>query len=344
MYSLASYSKIIEKFKKKNILVIGDVILDQYIQGSVSRISPEAPVPVVVEQNRFYTPGGAANVAQNLKALGAEVVLVSRIGDDLEGRILKEELKKKGVVIESLFVDKNLPTITKVRVLAQHQQIVRIDREKTDELVDKKLFEKICQFIKKHILEFDGIIISDYGKGLITPELVNFVCSLAIQNKKIITVDPKVEHFNYYRQVTSITPNLKEAENAIRNIKITAHAPQELGIRTEKLKTDDDVDLAGKELLKYLDLESLLITLGERGMRLFERGQTPVHISTKAKEVYDVTGAGDAVISAFTLSLTAGANKQQAAEISNFAAGVVVGKLGAATVTAKELVTAIKEY
>jgi D-beta-D-heptose 7-phosphate kinase/D-beta-D-heptose 1-phosphate adenosyltransferase len=210
--------------------------------------------------------------------------------------------------------------------------------------VDKKVFQKIFKLIKDNIKKVDGIILSDYGKGLITPELVHFVCALAIQNKKMITVDPKVEHFNYYRQVTSITPNLKEAENAIRNIKITDPKAYTLGVHTEQLKSDADINLAGQELLKYLDLESLLITLGERGMRLFERGQKPVSISTKAKEVFDVTGAGDAVISAFTLSLTAGANKRQAAEISNFAAGVVVGKLGAVAVTKQELLTAIKEY
>ncbi len=344
MYSFASHKKIISKFHNKKILVIGDVILDQYIRGSVSRISPEAPVPIVLEKERFFTPGGAANVAQNLKALGAKVVLVSRMGDDLEGRVLKNELINKKVDTDGIFIDKKFPTITKVRVLAQHQQIVRIDREKTEESIDKSILDKIFQFIKENMKKVDGVIISDYGKGLITPQLVHFVCGLALQNKKIITVDPKVEHFNYYRKVTSITPNLKEAENAIHNIKITDPKAYVLGVHTEKLKTDADIDLAGKELLKYLDLESLLITLGERGMRLFERGEKPVSISTKAKEVFDVTGAGDAVISTFTLSLTAGANKRQAAEISNFAAGVVVGKLGAVAVTKEELLIAIKGY
>ena len=339
---MSIYNIIISKFNKQNILVVGDLILDQYIKGSVSRISPEAPVPIVVEEESFYTPGGAANVAHNLTSLGAKVSLVGRIGQDEEGQILLKELKKGKVNSAAIFVDPHLPTICKTRVIVQHQQLVRIDREKTTHPADKKITQKIFDFIQKNIDDFGAVIISDYGKGLIDAQLVNFVCSLALEKKKIITVDPKVEHFNFYRRVTAITPNLKETENAIRNIKITSTSPQKFKINVDKLENDEDIDLAGRELVRYLDLKSLLITLGERGMRLFENGQKPVHIHTKAKEIFDVTGAGDTVIALFTLSLAAGATKREAAEIANFAAGIVVGKMGAAAVGQEELMGAME--
>jgi D-beta-D-heptose 7-phosphate kinase/D-beta-D-heptose 1-phosphate adenosyltransferase len=338
---MSTYQQICSKFSRKNILVIGDVILDQYIQGTVSRISPEAPVPVVLEKKSFYTPGGAANVAHNLKGLTAQVTLVGRVGSDPEGQILKRQLKLKGVDVRAIFVDKELPTICKTRVIAQHQQVVRIDREKVNASGNKNIERKIFNFISKNVAAYDAVIISDYGKGLITPELVNFVRAQALSHKKIITVDPKVEHFGYYRNVTAITPNLKEAENAIRNIKITSTSERQLAIHSDKLEDDQDINKAGAELLRYLELDALLITLGERGMRLFEEGKRPVFIETRAQEVFDVTGAGDAVISAFTLSLTAGATKLQASEIANFAGGVVVGKMGAVAVTKEELLNVI---
>lgn len=341
---MSTYNNIIARFNHQKILVIGDIILDQYIKGSVYRISPEAPVPIVFQEEAFYTPGGAANVAKNLRALGARVSLIGRIGQDMEGEILKKELKKEGIDTKTIFVDKNFPTILKTRILAHHQQILRIDREQTHHLDNQDVIRKIFNFIKNSIDKFDAIILSDYGKGIITPHLVSFVRDLAIKKKRIITIDPKVEHFSYYRQVTSITPNLKEVENAIRNIKITSDAPHRLKINTEKLKSNEEINLAGKQLLKYLNLESLLITLGEHGMRLFEKGAKPFAIDTKAKEVFDVTGAGDTVISVFTLALAAGSTKRQAAEMANFAAGIKVGKMGAATVSLEELKEAIKDH
>ena len=339
---MSNFAHIIAKFNKAKILVIGDLILDRYIQGSVSRISPEAPVPVILEEKSFYTPGGSANVANNLSALKAQVSLAGKVGSDADGKILLKELKKKGIDTSGIVVDKNSPTITKTRIMAQHQQVCRIDREDVSASSDRAAHQGLFNFIEKNINKFDAVIVSDYGKGTITPDLINFVRSLALAKKKILTVDPKVEHFSYYKKVTAITPNLEETENAIRNIKITSHAPQNLKINVDRLKTDEDFNLAGNELLKYLDLDSLLITLGEHGMKLFEKGQKPVHIETKVQEVFDVTGAGDTVISVFTLSLTAGASKRQAAELSNFAAGVVVGKMGAATVSQQELLEAVK--
>ncbi len=339
---LKNARSIVAKFKDKCIVVVGDVILDRYIQGSVSRISPEAPVPVVLEETFSYKPGGAANVAHNLSVLGATVVQVARVGIDFEGNLLRRDLKRKGINISGIFSDKNIHTITKTRVIAQHQQVVRIDREKRDARVNKAVDQRIMDFLPGAIKKSDGVIISDYGKGMITPQLVDMIREVALSNRIPLTVDPKVEHFGSYRNVTCITPNLKEAENAIRNIKIREATGQNLDLRTDRLETMADVDLAGKKLLEYLELESLLITLGEHGMRLFERGARPYAIETRAQEVFDVTGAGDAVVSVFTLALTAGASKRQAAELANYAAGVVVGKMGAVAVTPEELLGAIR--
>ncbi len=334
---MKNYKKYVNKFNKQRVLVVGDVILDRYIIGSVSRISPEAPVPVVLEGRSFYTPGGSANVTHNLSSLGAQVTQIGKIGNDFEGQILKRQLKKKGIDIKGIFVDKDVPTITKTRVIAQRQQIVRIDKEKVEKKSSININEKILMFIQAHIDDYDALIVSDYGKGLINQDLINAICPLARKKKKIITIDPKDEHFGYYKKVTAITPNRKEAENAIRNIKISESEGGKLNLSSDRLEGLKDVDNAGLQLLKYLELDSLLITLGEHGMRLFEKGKKPFSIKTRAREVYDVSGAGDTVISVFTLSLATGASKREAADISNYAAGIVVGKMGAVAITKKEL-------
>ncbi|OGX28951.1 MAG: hypothetical protein A2705_03545 [Omnitrophica WOR_2 bacterium RIFCSPHIGHO2_01_FULL_52_10] len=341
---MTQLQSIISKFHRKKIMVIGDIILDQYIQGHVSRLSPEAPVPVVVQEKSFYTPGGAANVAHNLCGLAAQAVLVGRVGNDPEGKILLRELRSKGIDIRGIVIDPTLPTICKTRVIAQHQQVVRIDREKTEDTPNKLVPEKIRNFVRQTLESCDAVILSDYGKGLITPQLVSFVRDLALAKKKIITIDPKVEHFSYYRNVTAITPNLKETENAIRNIKITSTLPEKLEIHSDRLLDNGHIDSAGKELVRYLNLDCLLITLGEHGMRLFEKQKAPVVIKTKAKEVYDVSGAGDTVIATFTLGLSVGAKKKEAADLANLAAGIVVGKLGAVAVTKEELSGAARSH
>jgi len=335
-----TYKDIIAHFKKKTILVVGDIMLDRHIVGSVSRISPEAPVPVVLEQQHTQTVGGAANVGNNLSTLGARVLQTGIVGDDPEGEILRQRLKKKGVDISGIFSDKDYHTVTKTRVIAQHQQVVRIDRERVGVALN---ISRIKTFIAHHVGDVDAVIISDYGKGLITSDLIHVICSQAKKNKVKVLVDPKVEHFNYYRGVTSITPNRREAENAIRNLKIRHDAGRKLNIRSDTLNTNEEINRAGQELLKYLELESLLITLGEHGMRLFEKNKKPCSIPTHAKDIYDVTGAGDAVISVFTLALVAGATKKQAAQLANIAAGIVVGKLGAVAVTGPELIKAARD-
>lgn len=340
--SAATYQRIIKRFKDKHLLVLGDLVLDQYIKGSVSRISPEAPVPVVLQKESFYTPGGAANVGNNLSSLGAKVTMVGKIGDDIEGEILKRELKKRRIGINGIFVDKRVDTIFKTRIIAQHQQVVRLDRERViDNGFDEFQGGVVWPFVRKNFNSFDGVIISDYGKGMIGEELVAKVCALANERGVPITVDPKVEHFQTYGTVTSITPNRKEAENALKNIGL--EQKKALGIVSATLDSPKTIEAAGNGLLDYLKIDSLLITLGEDGMYLFERGKKAFPIPTRAQEVFDVSGAGDTVISVFTLALAAGATKRQAADLSNYAAGVVVGKMGAVAITTAELIKAVKE-
>ncbi len=314
---------------------MGDVILDEYIQGSVDRISPEAPVPVVWANKHTFVPGGAANVANNIRSLGGRICLVGVIGKDKNANILLAELKKRGITTRGIFTDARRHTTVKTRIVAGHQQVVRVDWEHRDSL-SEKLNQRIIKFIRTNIDDFDGIIIEDYGKGVINMQLLRDLICLSRSHKKIIAVDPKEEHFQYYRGVTSITPNRKELENAIRDLRIK-DTTNGFKFNTDKLFTDKDVDSAAAEILKYLDLESLLVTLGEQGMRLFERNGRITHIPTVAQEVFDVSGAGDTVIATFLLALSCGASKLEAAHIANFAAGIVVGKLGTAVTTRKEL-------
>jgi D-glycero-beta-D-manno-heptose-7-phosphate kinase len=317
--------KISARFTGKKILIIGDLILDEFLWGEVSRISPEAPVPVVWVRSESFMPGGAANVANNIRALGGEAYLTGVIGSDGRGRILKELLMTKGLGVEGIVMDTERPTILKTRVIAHHQQVVRIDKEKTESLNPESI-NGIVSYVKKIIKDIDAVIIEDYGKGVITPRLLRDVLKLAKKHKKIVTVDPKEEHFHYYKGVTSITPNHHEASRAI-------------GI---KVKDDRSLLKIGRILLKKLRSESVLVTLGENGMMLFDKNNRITHIPTEAQDVFDVSGAGDTVIGAFTLALASKASMIDAARISNIAAGIVVGKVGIATVTQKELLKRIR--
>lgn len=337
---MSKYNNIIRHFKGKRLLVIGDVVLDQYIKGSVSRISPEAPVPIVLQEESFFTPGGAANVANNLASLGADVTLVSKIGDDIEGNILKRELVKRHIRTTGIFIDSAIDTIFKTRIIAQHQQIVRLDREKPSKTgLDLIKEGKIFPFLRRHLKEFQAVIISDYGKGVIDTRLLAHVHELALRYKLPLVVDPKSEDLREYGQVNCITPNKKEAEAALKNI--SEETRKAFGIRSTKLDDKEDIENNGCGLLNYLGIESILITLGEHGMYLFERNKKPFPIPTMARQVFDVSGAGDTVISVFALCLAAGADKSQAAEIANYAAGIVVGKMGAVAVGLDELKQAI---
>lgn len=331
---------IISKFPRANILVVGDLILDEYVWGSASRISPEAPVPVVWANRRSFAPGGAANVAGNIRSLEGRVCLAGVIGKDKNADILLAQLKKIKIATQGIFGESERSTTLKTRIIAGHQQVVRVDWEDVDSL-SPGLNQKLVKFIEKNIADFDAVIIEDYDKGVINPELLEKLISLARAHRKIITVDPKEEHFHYYRKVTSITPNRKELENAIRNLKMK-DTGNRFRVNDDRLFTDKEIDFAAAEILKYLGLESILVTLGEQGMRLFEKSGSRTHIPTVAQEVFDVSGAGDTVISCFTLALACGANKLQAAHIANFAAGIVVGKLGTAVTTRKELLERIR--
>lgn len=320
-------NKIISKFKDVKILVVGDLILDEFVWGDSSRISPEAPVPVVLVQAQSFMPGGAANVANNISALGGKAYLVGVIGRDERGRLLENLLEQKGVDIEGIISDSDRPTTLKTRVVARHQQIVRIDRENALPINDG-VNREVIEHVKNKIDEMDGIIIEDYGKGVITPKFLKEIVPLAKRHNKIIIVDPKEEHFSYYKGVTAITPNRKEAEVAV-------------GI---KAKDDESLNKIGKRLVEKYRLKVALITLGEHGMLLFERSGKITHIPTVAQEVFDVSGAGDTVIAAFTLALGAKARTIEAAHISNFAAGIVVGKIGVATASPSELKSRIRNH
>ncbi|MDD4954387.1 MAG: D-glycero-beta-D-manno-heptose-7-phosphate kinase, partial [Candidatus Omnitrophica bacterium] len=322
------------------ILVIGDLILDEYIWGEVERISPEAPVPVVWAKKRTFVPGGAANVANNICALDAKVWLLGVTGSDKNSEILRNELKKRGINTRAVFTEPNRHTTVKSRIVAGHQQVVRVDWEHTDSL-PKNLNQKIATFIEKNINGFDAVIIEDYGKGVVNAHLLEELLDITRGNKKIITVDPKEENFQYYRGVTSITPNRRELENAIRNLKIR-DTTNRFRVHSDKILQDKDIELAAREIIKYLSLESLLVTLGEQGMRLFEKSGRVTHIPTVAQEVFDVSGAGDTVISCFTLALSCGASQLEAAHLANFAAGIVVSKLGTAVTNRKELLAKIQ--
>jgi D-beta-D-heptose 7-phosphate kinase/D-beta-D-heptose 1-phosphate adenosyltransferase len=317
--------RIITKFNNAKILVIGDLILDEFIWGKVSRISPEAPVPVVWVNSESFMPGGAANVANNIHALGATAFICGVIGADERGRILTDELRRKNIDVEGIVIDNERPSTLKTRVIAHHQQVVRIDREKIDE-VDDNIIGQIITFLKEKINGVDAIIIEDYGKGLIVPRLVQEIISLARKYKKIITVDPKENHFSFYREISLITPNHNEAAKATG----------------KEIKNEQDLEEVGRILLTQQGAQAVLITLGEDGMRLFESQGKSVHIPTVAQDVFDVSGAGDTVISAATVALASGASMLEAAHLSNYAAGIVVGKVGVTVATQEELLEELK--
>lgn len=322
------YMNIIGKFKDKNILVIGDVMLDKYIWGEVSRISPEAPVQVVNVKRENYVPGGAGNTASNISSLGAKVWVCGVVGEDTARDILSSELKRRGVMTDALVIDKKRPTTQKVRIIGQNQQLLRVDYESTEKN-EGGAKEEIIGFIEKNIGKTDAIVISDYGKGVVTQPLINRVIKIAKDSKKIITVDPKPASGVFYNDVTLITPNQKEAAE-MANIEI---------------KTEEDLVSIGNKLVIGCN-SNVLITRGPKGMSLFEKkkgGIRVTHIPTVAKQVYDVTGAGDTAVATLALALASGAELKDAAMLANLAAGIVVGKIGTSTVTADEIKGVLNE-
>jgi len=325
--SKQSFERIFQNLGSHKILILGDVMLDEYLWGNVSRISPEAPVPVVEISKETVKLGGAANVALNVQALGDEPILGGVVGDDKNGEKLKQVLQDNHLSGEGIFVDLDRQTTVKTRIIAHSQQVVRADREKTDE-IPPEVSERLFDFIQGRAKEIDAIIISDYGKGVINGGLLQRVIALARENSLFIGVDPKETHFMSYRGVSVITPNHHEAGF----------------VYGKRIKDDQSLEEVGWGLVERLDVESLLVTRGEKGMSLFERNRTLTHFPTVAKEVYDVTGAGDTVISAFTCAKAAGADFKEAAFLSNHAAGITVGELGTAQVTKEQLKEDLKSF
>lgn len=310
--------RIIGKFRKQKVLVVGDLMLDKYIWGNVSRISPEAPVPVVEVKRDSRLLGGAGNVANNLGSLGASPTLVGVVGRDESGRWIRNHVVDK----RGIFMDPTRPTTIKTRIIAHHQQIVRVDMEKK-KAVSEAMTQRILDFVIRE--KCRGVILSDYSKGLLSENLLSGLLSHTREAGIMVFVDPKTTHFPFFSPVTLITPNHLEAEGIVRH----------------ECRTDAQVEKAGEEILSLVESRYLILKRGEQGMTVFERGKKPVHIPTLAKEVFDVTGAGDTVIAAAALALMSGANILEAATISNAAAGIVVGKIGTATASPEELLDSL---
>jgi D-glycero-beta-D-manno-heptose-7-phosphate kinase len=315
----AALGRLIRRFGKKRVLVLGDLMMDRYIWGDVSRISPEAPVPVVEVRSDSLQLGGAGNVAHNLESLGAAPLLAGVVGNDPEGRWIKSRMGAGG---KGILVDARRPTIVKTRIVAHHQQVVRVDLERKGTLREG-LAASLARFVRE--ADYDGLLISDYNKGIVNPGLMSSALAAAGERKAPVFVDPKVENFRLFSPVTLITPNHLEAE------KVVGHP----------CRTEAEVEQAGAEIMDLISCLYLIIKRGEQGMTVFQKGKRPIHIPTVAREVFDVTGAGDTVIAAAALALLAGGTIEQAASIANVAAGIVVGKIGTATATPEELLAAL---
>lgn len=314
----------IPKLKDSRILVLGDLMVDEYIWGNVSRISPEAPVPVVNVTSESLRLGGAGNVVNNIHSLGGKVWLCGVVGNDAMGRKLIHDLRRMGVDTRGIIVEPERVTTVKTRIIAQHQQVVRYDREVARPIQPASI-RQVLSFIEENVDQLDAILVSDYAKGVVCEPLIKEVRSSARKKGKILAVDPKVKNVPLFQGVTVITPNHYEAGEAA-------------GIW---IRSEEDLLKVGRALLDQLRAESILITRGEKGMTLFEKKGEVTHIPTVAQEVFDVTGAGDTVISVLTMALASGASAREAAVLSNFAAGIVVGEIGTATLKAADLEDAV---
>jgi D-beta-D-heptose 7-phosphate kinase/D-beta-D-heptose 1-phosphate adenosyltransferase len=323
---LGELRKITDRFEDQSVLVLGDLMLDRYLWGGVSRISPEAPVPVVELSGETTRLGGAANVAGNIVSLGGRARILGVVGDDEQGRHLLSELGKCGIQSDSVLVDSDRPTSVKTRIIAHNQQVVRTDLESRGD-VSPQLGKRLIEKLTENLSESDAVIISDYGKGVLTTDVLSAVIREVRATRVPICVDPKETRLLSYVDVNVITPNQHEA-----------------GFAYGKRITDDaSLEEVGWGLSTRLGCDAVLITRGEKGMSLFEKGRECSHFPTVAREVFDVTGAGDTVITAFALALAAGASLKQAASISNHAAGVVIRELGTATATVRALMDSFEE-
>lgn len=303
--------EIFNNFNFKKIGILGDLMLDRYLWGNVNRISPEAPVPVVEIDDESNRLGGAANVAHNVKSLGAIVKIFGIVGDDDDGKILYDLLSKYGFNTDGILKDKNRPTTVKTRVIANKQHVVRVDREDRREIT-KDIEEKILEVFKSNLNDLDAVIIEDYNKGLVTKSLINSIVELCNINGIIVNVDPKFNNFFEYKNVTVFKPNRKETEEA-------------LGI---KLTDENSYKLAAEKLSNILNAKYIIITRGEEGMSIRLNDGEFITIPTTARKVADVSGAGDTVISTLTVAMAAGANVHEAAILANTAGGIVCGEVG----------------
>ena len=326
--SVPRVRQILSAAKQIRVLVVGDVMLDQFIWGSVSRISPEAPVPVLDFSRESFMPGGAANVARNLVSLATPAELFGAIGKDDAAHTLLKLLAEQNIGCEGLVKNSARHTSVKTRIVAHQQQVVRVDRETRGHLDGKTVAALLVEF-KKKITRADAVIICDYGKGVVTQPLLNEIKKICHDRGVWVSLDPKPVHHLNLNGLSLITPNRKEAFEL-------ATLPDET--KNTNPLADENLMLVADRLLNELHPALLLITLGELGMLLCQRGQKPFHIPTVAQEVFDVSGAGDTVIATFTLAVAAGASPIEAAILSNHAAGIVVGKVGTATTTPEELI------
>lgn len=317
---------IVEAFRERRVLVIGDVMLDEYIWGEVHRISPEAPVPIVEACRRTYAPGGAANVATNVASLGGQAFLCGVTGNDLLRGHLSRELLSQLVDTDGLIADDKRPTTTKTRVIAHNQQVVRVDSESRT-LIRPDIEETLMRHISSIIETVDVCILSDYGKGVVTPYVAQQLIELAQAAGKQVLVDPKGSDYSRYRGATVVTPNVPEAEYAVNR----------------RAANEAKLFEIAQELLDVLATSALLMTRGAQGMSLFVKGCDVFSVPASKRQVFDVTGAGDTAISTLALALAAGATLQQGARIANYAAGVVVGKLGTASLSLDELSAVIED-
>lgn len=324
--------QLLEQAAKTRILVVGDVMLDQFVWGHVSRISPEAPVPVVEFDRESFMPGGAANVARNLTSLGAAAELFGVVGADTNARHLRKLLSAQRVGCSGLTPVRDRFTATKTRIVAHQQQVVRVDRESRGP-INARTTAALLRRVDAMLPEADAVSVGDYGKGVVTQELLDGLRERCRKLGKWLSLDPKPVHQLQLQGLSLITPNRKEAFELAGLTDNT---------RNSNPLADHQLVKVAEHLLTTLGPALLLITLGELGMLLCQRGKPPFHIPTVAQEVFDVSGAGDTVIASFTLAIAAGASPMEAAILSNHAGGVVVGKVGTATVTAEELIMSLR--
>ncbi len=317
---------LLARFRDCPVLIVGDLMLDEYLWGHVNRISPEAPVPVVEVQRRSFTAGGAANTAANVASLGGRAIVAGIVGDDSAGQRIRDLLDGQGIDSSAIGIDSSRPTTTKTRVVAHSQQMVRIDHEQPGALSDAVEKELLAQ-LKIQLSQVRAAVVSDYGKGVITSSLCERLIELARASGVPVIVDPKGTDYRKYRGATVVKPNQLETGKVFNR----------------ELRTTAEVERAGRELLQFLGAgSSVLVTRGAQGMTLLEANRPTVHVPTQAREVYDVTGAGDTVAGALALSLAVGSNLESACQLASLAAAVVVGKVGTATCTILDLEEAIR--